>query len=61
MATVSVVTPTYNRARFLPDAVASVLAQTYADLELIIVDDGFVDDTCKVLAPFLADRRKSVV
>ena len=57
MATVSVVTPTYNRARFLPDAVASVLAQTYADLELIIVDDGSVDDTCKVLAPFLADRR----
>ncbi|MCM0611839.1 glycosyltransferase [Marinobacter sediminum] len=57
MATVSVVTPTYNRARFLPDAVASVLAQTYADLELIVVDDGSVDDTRKVLEPFLADGR----
>jgi glycosyltransferase involved in cell wall biosynthesis len=57
MATVSVVTPTYNRARFLPEAVASVLAQTSPDLELMIVDDGSVDDTHKVLEPFLADRR----
>lgn len=57
MATVSVVTPTYNRARFLPDAIASVLVQTYADLELIILDDGSVDDTREVLEPFLADGR----
>ncbi|KPQ01377.1 glycosyltransferase [Marinobacter sp. HL-58] len=57
MATVSVVTPTYNRARFLPDAVNSVLAQTYPDFELIIVDDGSMDNTRDVLEPFLADRR----
>ncbi|TYC62713.1 glycosyltransferase [Marinobacter sp. BW6] len=57
MVRVSVVTPTYNRARFLPEAVASVLAQTYSDLELIIVDDGSVDDTRKVLEPFFADGR----
>lgn len=57
MTTVSVVTPTYNRARFLPAAVASVLAQTHDDLELIIVDDGSVDETCQILEPYLADRR----
>jgi len=57
MTMVSVVTPTFNRGRFLPEAVASVLAQTYTDLELIIVDDGSVDDTRKVLEPFLADGR----
>ena len=57
MATVSVVTPTYNRARFLPDAVTSVLSQTFGDFELIIVDDGSDDNTRDVLAPFLADRR----
>ncbi|WP_288944507.1 glycosyltransferase [uncultured Marinobacter sp.] len=57
MTMVSVVTPTFNRGRFLPEAVASVLAQTHTDLELIIVDDGSVDDTRKVLEPYLADRR----
>jgi glycosyltransferase involved in cell wall biosynthesis len=57
MTTVSVVTPTYNRALFLPDAVSSVLAQTYADLELLIVDDGSEDDTANVLEPYLEDGR----
>lgn len=54
---VSVVTPTYNRAGFLPTAVSSVLAQTMHDIELIIVDDGSVDDTRTVLEPFLTDHR----
>ncbi len=42
---VSVVLPTYNRLRTLPRAIQSVLAQTYADLELIVVDDGSSDGT----------------
>ena len=57
MAVISVITPTYNRARFLPAAVASVLSQTFGDFELIIVDDGSEDNTPDVLKPFLADRR----
>ena len=43
--TFSVVIPTYNRADYLPQAVESVLSQTFADLELIIVDDGSIDGT----------------
>jgi glycosyltransferase involved in cell wall biosynthesis len=41
----SVILPTHNRAKTLPRAVASVLAQTIADFELIIVDDASTDAT----------------
>ena len=42
---VSVVIPTYNRARTLRGAIESVLSQTYASVEVIVVDDGSSDDT----------------
>jgi glycosyltransferase involved in cell wall biosynthesis len=46
---VSVGIPTFNRAHYLPDAMASVLAQTYADIELIVSDNASTDDTVHVL------------
>jgi len=45
MPSVSVVIPTYNRSKLLLKAIESVLRQTYADYELIVIDDGSTDDT----------------
>lgn len=46
---VSVVIPTCNRARLLVGALQSVIAQTYSDLEIIVVDDASSDDTAEVV------------
>lgn len=51
-ALVSVIIPTYNRSALLQEAVASVLAQTYSSLEIVVVDDGSHDDTAQVIANF---------
>ena len=57
MPLVSIITATKNYARFLPQAVASALAQSVCNWELIVVDDGSTDDTSTVVQPFLADKR----
>ncbi|MDY0310763.1 MAG: glycosyltransferase [Desulfobacterales bacterium] len=49
---VSVILPTYNRAAWVTEAVDSVLDQEGPSFELIVVDDGSVDETPKVLAAY---------
>jgi glycosyltransferase involved in cell wall biosynthesis len=49
---VSVVIPAFNRAHCIARSVESVLAQTFQDLEVIIVDDGSTDGTAEALAPY---------
>lgn len=49
---VSIIMPSYNTAKFIPETIQSVLAQTYTNWELIIVDDCSADDTDAVVAGF---------
>ncbi|APX98387.1 glycosyltransferase family 2 protein [Natronorubrum daqingense] len=56
MTTVSVITPTYNRADTLPRAIESVLEQRYDHFEHVIVDDGSTDDTASVVDDYDDDR-----
>ena len=56
--TVSVVIPTFNRAHLLPRVITSVLAQTFSNFELIIVDDGSTDNTHEVMREFTDIRIK---
>ncbi len=49
---ISVVIPSYNHAHFIGEAIASALAQNYARIEVIVVNDGSSDDTAKVAARF---------
>lgn len=48
---VSVILPTFNRADLVLESIQSILGQTYRDFELIVIDDGSVDNTRELLSP----------
>jgi len=54
MPAVSVLMPVYNASRYLPDAVTSILEQTFTDFEFVIVDDGSTDGSSAILDRFAA-------
>jgi len=54
---ISIIMPTWNRANMISEAIASVIAQTYQNWELIIIDDGSIDNTKKIIGPYLTDSR----
>lgn len=55
---VSVITPTYNSAKYIKQTIKSVQAQTYENWEMVIVDDCSTDNTCDIIREFIkADSR----
>jgi hypothetical protein len=56
MATISVIVPAYNQGHYLEEAIGSVVAQSYEDWEIIVVDDGSTDNTRAVATSFSDDR-----
>lgn len=57
--TVSVIIPAYNQAQYLPDALDSLLAQTYTNWEAVIVDDGSPDNVAEIAARYTGAIRAS--
>lgn len=54
----TIILPTYNREKTIIRAIESVLSQTFKSFELLVIDDGSVDDTKAAVAAFLDDRVK---
>src|SRR5262245_37957669 len=57
---VTIILPTYNRARFLPEAFAAIRGQRFTDWELIVVDDGSSDQTRALVEELAASGAQPV-
>lgn len=57
---ISIVTPNFNSAKYLPETISSVLLQTYKDWEWIIVDDCSIDNSCEIIQEISDERVKLI-
>ena len=57
-ALVSIITPTYNSAKYIAETILSVQNQTYSTWEMIIVDDGSFDETENIIKSISAHDKR---
>jgi glycosyltransferase involved in cell wall biosynthesis len=60
MPSASIILPTYNRAKFLPETFEAIRRQTWSDWELIIVDDGSTDGTDELIRELTAGIKQPI-
>ena len=53
----SIVIPTFNRSKFISQIISDIINQTYANWELIIIDDGSTDNTKEVVSKFTRNKK----
>ena len=58
---VSIIVPVYNVERYVDECLASIRAQTYVNLEILLVEDCSTDGSLKALAPHLEDPRVRLI
>lgn len=58
MSKISVIIPIYNASRYLPRCIDSILAQTFTDWQLLLVDDGSTDDSLQVMQEYQTKDRR---
>ena len=59
---ISVIVPVYNTEKYLPRCIDSILAQTFTDFELLLIDDGSTDNSGRICGEYaLKDKRIKVV
>ena len=51
----------YNRARYLPESVESILNQTFTNFEFIIIEDGSTDNSWEILTKYAAQDQRIVL
>ena len=57
---VTVFIPAYNREKYIGDAIESVLAQTYTDFEILLIDDGSTDSTVEIMGSYTDPRLRII-
>ena len=58
---VSVIVPVYNIEKYVKECINSILAQTYTNIEVIVVNDGSTDDSLNVLQEYASEHLNVIV